>query len=297
MEKIQRVSLEDSHRSFLAKDSTRRTPRPFLKWAGGKSQLLDELQSRVPWRFERYVEAFLGGGALFFSVVTKAPSTGSLLLDVNSDLMNAFTVVRDDVERLILSLVNHEFSAEYYYALRAADRAEDFSSWSPLERASRLLFLNRTCFNGLYRVNARGHFNVPFGDYKNPRICDADNLRAGSVVLQGCTLATGDFTTLDAQLKSGDFVYLDPPYLPVTTTASFTSYHAGGFNDADHIRLRDFCRTLSSRGIQFMLSNSSTPLSRELYSEFRVETVKAARSINSQADKRGAVEEIIVRNY
>ncbi len=262
---------------------------PFLKWAGGKTQLLGQLKPLLPASFDRYFEPFLGGGAMFFNL---APAV-AFLSDVNDELINVYRVVRDDVESLIAQLGNHKHEKNHYYAVRALDpRFLD-----PVERAARMVYLNRTCFNGLYRVNRRGQFNVPFGSYKNPDICPADKLRAASATLQGVPIERQDFATAVAHARAGDFVYFDPPYDPVSRTASFTRYAKGDFGPEDQAALAETFAELTARGVHCMLSNSDTPLINELYADFRVERVQARRAISRRAGGRGPVSEVVVLNY
>lgn len=283
--------------------------KPFLKWAGGKSKLLPELLERMPAELGgRYFEPFLGGGALFFATHggnTQAPSHGlsdgvarvPVLSDVNPELVNAYRVVRDDLDALLRLLRAHKHNKRYYYRIRDADRDPGYWTWAPLERASRLIYLNKTCFNGLYRVNSRGEFNVPFGDYESPTIADEDNLRACSAALAGADIECASFESVSSIARAGDFVYFDPPYAPVSATAHFTGYAKGGFSADLQRSLADVCRSLDQRGVRFMLSNSNAPLVVDLYRSFRVETVYAPRAINAKGDRRGKVAEIIVRNY
>lgn len=268
-------------------------PRPFLKWVGGKRQLLPELLARVPENFETYFEPFVGGGALFFSLQPIL----ACLMDINPDLINIYQVIQTDVEALIQDLQQHRNTADYFYGMRGADRATTYHTWTPVQRASRLIYLNKTCYNGLYRVNSQGHFNSPYGSYKNPRILDAKNLYACHVALQDVQIRVGSFEGVIDSAKAGDFVYFDPPYVPVSATANFTSYSQGGFGLEMQEKLRDVCGELDRRGVQFMVSNSAVPLVLELYQSFRIDTVEAARAINSNGAKRGKVKEVIVRNY
>lgn len=268
---------------------------PFLKWAGGKGKLLPQLLPLLPSDIKerRYFEPFLGGGALFFSL---APSR-ALLSDTNSALVNTYVQVRDSVESLIFTLrrlaTTHDSDAYY----RVRERYNTDESLDAVALAAMFIYLNKTCFNGLHRVNRDGHFNVPAGRYTNPRILDGAGLRAASEALWGAQLYATDFENVLSAAKPGDFVYFDPPYEPVSETASFTSYAKGGFSRVDQTRLRDACRELDRRGCLFMLSNSDVPFIRDLYAGFRIDTVTAARAINSDASKRGKVSEIVVRNY
>jgi DNA adenine methylase len=196
------------------------TPRPFVKWAGGKGQLLPELMARVPKRFNCYVEPFVGGGALFFHLQPEQ----AVLSDSNPELINLYVVIRDQVEELIEDLGQHVYDREYYYRLRQVDRTPEYDGWSAVEQASRLIYLNKTCYNGLYRVNSKGEFNVPFGRYKNPTILDENTLRACHEALQGVDIECRDFREVWMDLGKGDFVYFDPPYVPVSATAKFDEY-------------------------------------------------------------------------
>ena len=267
--------------------------RPFVKWAGGKSQIVSELERRLPKKFSRYFEPFVGGGALFFSL--QPPQAH--LIDVNDELINAYVVVRDHVEDLIVELSSYVYRKDYFYQVRDADRTSSYMTWPPIKRAGRFIYLNKTCYNGLYRVNAKGHFNTPFGRYTNPTIVDPENMRACSKALHTVCIEKAHFETIEDHLTAGDFVYLDPPYMPLTATANFTGYASGGFSADMQHRLFRLCCRLDTRGVQFMLSNSASPLITMLYQQFRVEYIRAARAINSRASRRGAVEEVIIRNY
>jgi DNA adenine methylase len=248
--------------------------------------------ARVP-RFKRYFEPFIGGGALFFAL----RPVDAVISDVNADLINAYQVVRDDVERLIRALSIHRYEQAYYYHMRAADRDARFRTWPRVRRASRLIFLNRTCFNGLYRVNARGHFNVPFGRYQNPTIVDRETLRRCSLALQDAEIKQASFLECEEVARKGDFVYFDPPYVPLSATSSFTNYSADGFDAEMQRELFKLCVRLHERGVKFMLSNSSAPFVRHLYQRFHIEEVFATRAINSKAGARGRIPELIIRNY
>lgn len=266
--------------------SLKARPKPFLKWAGGKTQLLPEILRRFPPVFRRYHEPFLGGGAVFFAL---GPSRASLS-DINGDLVATYTAIRDNVEAVIEELEQHEASEQHYYEVRA---------WQPerlaqTDRAARTIFLNRTCFNGLYRVNKKGQFNVPFGRHTNPTICNAENLRLVSLALRNVEIEQRDVFTLGARVQRGDLVYFDPPYDPVSKTASFTSYAKGGFGDEEQERLARLFGDLANKGVHVVLSNSDTPFIRSLYKDFRIERVFARRAINSRADRRGQVSEVLV---
>ncbi|MBY0358529.1 MAG: DNA adenine methylase [Candidatus Obscuribacterales bacterium] len=269
------------------------TAGPFLKWAGGKSQLLTTFSDFLPESFDNYFEPFVGGAAVFFYLRRNRPLFRATLADLNQELVNCYQTIRDDVEELILSLKEHKNEAEYFYQLRAKDPLK----MSEVERASRLIFMNKTCFNGLYRVNSKGKFNVPFGSYKNPRTCDEANLRACSKVLQDANIRYQPFEAILKQAKKGDFIYFDPPYQPLSSTAKFTSYTKNSFSSEDQERLAETFSRLDKRGCRLMLSNSDCQFIRDLYKDFRIETVQAMRAINCQAVGRGRVNEVVVMNY
>lgn len=268
-------------------------PTPFLKWVGGKRQLVPEISKFIPSGTQRLIEPFMGGGAVFFA--SNYPQ--GWLNDVNPELVNCYQIVKDQPAALIESLAQHIYEKAYYLKIRALDRTPSgLNALSAVERASRFIYLNRTGFNGMYRVNAKGQFNVPFGRYTNPRICDADGLYACSAHLQQCQLSCLDFETVMDSAQAGDFVYLDPPYIPLSDTAYFTSYSDAGFSFADQERLADATCRLDSRGIKFALSNSFSPQLKALYSGFQFHHVEAARNINAKADGRKAILEYIITN-
>ncbi len=266
---------------------------PFLKWAGGKRQLLPELLCRIPeLSGGRYHEPFVGGGALYFALHDRGRvgRKGARLSDINAELINAYTVVRDQVEPLIAVLSRHKNDEDHYYEVRALDPHR----LDPVERAARLIYLNKTCFNGLFRENQRGGFNVPFGRYARPRFCAVDNLRAASHALRGACIEVSSFEESIRAARRGDFVYFDPPYAPVSRTSSFVNYSSGGFGEDAHVRLAMVAASLAERGVNVLLSNSVAPLVQQLYFAFRVEEVQAARAINSRADRRGKISELLI---
>jgi DNA adenine methylase len=267
--------------------------KPFIKWAGGKGQLLPELIDRLPRTFNKYYEPFLGGGALYFALQVE----NAYLSDINPDLVNAYLVVKNHVEELIQDLRQHVYESNYYYKIRDLDREQEYQKLNSVQLASRFIYLNKTCFNGLHRVNSKGQFNVPFGRYKNPTICNADNLRACSQVLQSTEIKLASFDQIISRAQKNDFVYFDPPYAPVNTTSSFTKYAKEDFGAEKQVQLADVCRQLDQQGTYFMLSNSKVPLILDLYKDFKIDSVQAIRAINSNAEKRGVVEELIVTNY
>jgi DNA adenine methylase len=276
-------------------------PSPFVKWAGGKAQLLSQFEPYFPTHLRCYVEPFVGGGAVFFHLYRLGRLRGRevLLIDSLEELINCYRVVRDQVEALVAELGRHEAGKtdrDYYYQVRGWDRQPGYAQRSDVERAARFVFLNRTCFNGLYRVNRRGEFNVPFGRYRNPTICDAANLRAANYALQGVRLLAADFTRCLEEAQAGAFVYLDPPYHPLSETASFTSYTADDFGVEDQQRLAGVFGQLDRRGCQLMLSNSCTPFIEALYDGYEQVQVRASRPISARADRRGAIPELLVLN-
>jgi DNA adenine methylase len=266
-------------------------PQPFLKWAGGKRQLLPRILELVPPRVRTYYEPFMGGGAVFFALAAAGRFQRAVLGDVNAELVNCYQVVRDDVERLIARLARMRNTQVEYYRVRAQRPAE----LSPAARAARVIYLNRCGYNGLYRVNSDGEFNVPFGRYARPRICDPDRLRAAARALRAVDIVQGDFASILARRRLGDtdFVYLDPPYVPISRTASFTAY-AGGFAMNDQQRLADLLRRISERGVPAVLSNSDCAETRRLYEGLPSQSLPARRAINSVASRRGPVAELLV---
>lgn len=282
--------------SARTKTYRKRLPRPFLKWAGGKGQLLPELMERVEAAgdFGRYHEPFVGGGALFFELKRlKRLRKHAALSDNNQRLIEIYDGVKTDVEAVIRRLLSHEavHGKEYYYQVRAKvpDTLE--------ERAARLIYLNKTCFNGLFRENSKGLFNTPFGRYKNPLICDSDNLREAAKALRRAKLAPCPFEDIVNEAERDDLVYFDPPYHPVSKTASFTAYHKGGFGESGQRQLADVFRALNEKGVKVLLSNSDTKFTQDLYEGFTIDRVYATRRVNSRADRRGKVSELLVRNF
>lgn len=274
-------------------------PQPFLKWAGGKRQLLPEIRKRIPATFDTYYEPFVGAGAVLFDLQPEK----AVINDKNSELVNVYRVIKHEIEALIEELKKHSDGnhPDYFYKIRAMDREPGYKELSSAKRAARILYLNKTCFNGLFRVNRKGFFNVPFGKYKNPNIVNEDVLRAVHSYLHAndVQILEADFAEVAARAKAEDFVYFDPPYDPVSGTASFTSYSLDGFGKEEQLRLRDLCVELDQKGVPFLLSNSATDFILEIYAEkgFIIEKVSASRTINSVASKRGKVDEVLVRNY
>jgi DNA adenine methylase len=284
------------------------TPKPFLKWAGGKRALIPQITCLIP-KFEgTYFEPFVGAGAILFSQSLQAPKT---INDFNSELINVYATIQKDVEKLIDELQAFENTKECFLKVRARDREENFQTSSSVERAARFIFLNKTCFNGLYRVNSRGQFNVPYGQQKNPEIIGATNIRLVSNFLNGrdhlgkicgepVKLMSGDYQSVLALAKPSDFIYLDPPYDPISRTSSFVSYGKNGFNREEQIRLRDQANILTNSKIPLLISNSSTEFIREIYGEtgyFDIQEVAVKRMIGAKKQSRGNVSELLISNF
>ena len=274
-------------------------PKPFVKWVGGKRQLLAQFRLRnlyPPEKFNpktgRYFEPFVGGGAVFFDLLPQK----AFLSDLNNELVITYNVIKNDVENLISLLKKHKINKEYFLKIRA----QNPKNLSDLNIASRFIYLNRTCFNGMYRVNSNGGFNVPFGKYTNPLICDEENLKKASKVLQNVEIKKQDYKEVLKKAKKGDFIYFDPPYYPRNKTSSFTSYTSEAFLEKEQVELRDTFEKLHKKGCFVMLSNSDTPFINKIYTEIkgaRISKVSAGRAINSDASKRGKITEVLVTNY
>lgn len=269
--------------------------QPFLKWAGGKRQLIKDIEKYIPTKFSSYYEPFLGGGALLFYL----QHSKAVINDSNPELINTYTVVKDKVDVLIEELKKQINTPEYFYEIRSLDRMPEYSSLSDVEKACRIIYLNKTCYNGLFRVNSQGEFNTPFGNYKNPDIVNPHVLRAVSNYLKNNDIKflCGDFEDALKGVRKGAFVYLDPPYMPLSDSSSFTGYTLDGFSEDDQKRLKMLCDKLSERGVKFLLSNSTAPLILDLYKDYKIEYVNAKRNINSVGEGRGEIKEVLIRNY
>lgn len=278
----------------ISQDSTR--VAPVLKWAGGKRRLLKQYEEHFPSQFGSYFEPFVGGGAVFFWLFQKKAlhQKPIVLNDINPELHNFYQVLKSNCDELIDRLAVHQrkHNQDYYYKVRKKNQRR----MTPLNRAARLMYLNRTCFNGLYRVNQKGQFNVPMGRYKNPLICDATGLKAASSALQSTTLTLGTFKDAVKNAKSGDLVYFDPPYVPLNPTSNFTSYTKENFGLKDQQELAELFAELASRGVKVLLSNSDTPLVTELYKGFEQFKILAPRAINSKAEKRQKISELLIKS-
>jgi DNA adenine methylase len=272
------------------------SPTPFLKWAGGKRGLLHEILPRIPSFDGTYIEPFVGAGAVLFNV----PCNFAIANDFNSSLIEVYKVIRRSPTALLAALREHKNTKEHYLAVRALDRSPGFSQLSPAERAARFIFLNKTGFNGLHRVNSQGFFNVPFGAQANPDFIAEENILRVSAFLKKVTFMSGDYRAATKLAKPGDFVYLDPPYDPISDTASFVAYSESGFTKADQTDLRDEMLRLTEEGVPVLLSNSDTPFIRALYSDtskFRITSVTVRRAISAKSSGRGMIGEVLVDNY
>ncbi len=268
-------------------------PYPFLKWAGGKRQLLPQMVKYFPKKYENYIEPFVGGGAVFFHLLPDK----AILSDDNPDLINCYNVIRNDVKSLIISLSKHKYEEKHYYQMRAIDRDdENYNKLSDIEKAARTIYLNKTGYNGLYRVNSKGFFNVPFGLHKNPTICDKRNLIAVNIALRNVKIIQNSFEICLDFAKKNDFIYFDPPYHPVSRTSNFTSYNKINFGKDSQKKLYKIFRILVDRGCKVLLSNSYSDFILDLYKDYEIIILKARRSINSNAKKRGLINEVLIKN-
>lgn len=270
---------------------------PILKWVGGKRQLIESIVPLIP-EHTTYYEPFVGGGAVLFHTQPKK----AVINDSNEELINIYQVIKEQPEELITLLESHRDrnSQEYFYEVRSLDRDKgEYAALTPAERAARIIYLNKTCYNGLFRVNRAGEFNAPWGRYKNPNITNETTIRAMSRYFNGAkvTVYCGDYREALKGIRKGSFVYLDPPYMPLSTSSSFTGYTAAGFGPQEQVELKRQCDLLNKRGIKFLLSNSCCDFIENLYQDYIVERVSAKRAINARADKRGAIDEVLVRNY
>lgn len=270
---------------------------PFVKWVGGKRQIMPSIVELLPKNIAayNYIEPFIGGGAVLFHLQSK----NAILNDFNAELINVYEVVKGNLDELIKDLKKHKNEADYFYELRGLDRTDDFKNLSPVQRASRIIYLNKTCFNGLYRVNNAGEFNAPFGRYKNPNIVNEPTLKAVSKYLNSnnIVIKNGDYAEVLKLADEKSFVYLDPPYYPISENSNFTGYIQGGWDMYDQIELRKACDELNKKGIKFLLSNSSADFIKDQYKDYNIHIIKASRAINSDGANRGEIDEVLIRNY
>ncbi len=270
---------------------------PILKWVGGKRQLLDSIEPLIP-KCSTFYEPFIGGGAVLFS---RQPDK-AVINDLNPELINVYLTIKNEPKALIEKLKEHRdnSSEEYFYSIRALDRDKEvFENMMNVERAARIIYLNKTCYNGLFRVNSSGEFNSPWGRYKNPNITNETTINALHTYFNkaNITIKCGDYREALKGIRKGAFIYFDPPYMPISSSASFTGYTAGGFGEQEQIALKEQCDALNEKGIKFLVSNSSCPFIEELYKDYIVEHVNAKRAINANPKKRGEIKEVLIRNY
>ena len=284
--------------AIFSEQSYQSKAQPFLKWAGGKRQLISAIAKYIPAEYTEYYEPFIGAGAVLFYL---QPSI-AIINDANSELVNCYRVIRDKPEELLELCNIHQAnnSKEYYYQLRKQDRQTNYSKLTNVERAARIIYLNKTCFNGLFRVNSNGQFNVPYGKYKNPTIANSVVINAISSYLNQARvdILNGDFEQAVANAKEDAFIYLDPPYHPLSDTSSFTEYSMKGFGEAEQVRLKQLCDRLTDKGCQILASNSAAPFIKNLYNDSRYEVieVQATRAINTVSSKRGKINEVLIYN-
>ena len=270
---------------------------PILKWVGGKRQLLDSIEPLIP-KCSTFYEPFIGGGAVLFS---RQPDK-AVINDLNPELINVYLTIKNEPKALIEKLKEHRdnSSEEYFYSIRALDRDKEvFENMMNVERAARIIYLNKTCYNGLFRVNSSGEFNSPWGRYKNPNITNETTINALHTYFNkaNITIKCGDYREALKGIRKGAFIYFDPPYMPISSSASFTGYTAGGFGEQEQIALKEQCDALNEKGIKFLVSNSSCPFIEELYKDYIVEKKNKKRAINANPQKRGEIKEVLIRNY
>ena len=266
----------------------------FVKWAGGKTQLLSQFEEFIPKEFNKYIEPFVGGGAVFFHILSKFPNKETIISDNNFELINTYEIIRDNLIEFISLISKHKekHNKNYYYIVRALEKQK----LSKVERAARFVYLNKTCFNGLYRENSKGNFNVPIGSYNNPQIFDIERLKKINKFLSKTKIKNQSFEKVLDDAQEGDFVYFDPPYYPLNET-SFTKYLKDDFGKENHIKLAEIFKKLDKKGVLVMLSNSNTEFIKKLYIDYKQQLVKARRSINSNGRKRGKINEVVIMNY
>jgi DNA adenine methylase len=276
---------------------TNKLVSPFLKWVGGKRQIMSSIVSLLPENIRsfRYVEPFIGGGAVLFHLQPEK----AIINDFNAELVNVYKIIKNRLEELITDLNKHKNDAAYFYELRALDRKPEFKKLSAVQRASRVIYLNKTCFNGLYRVNSSGEFNAPFGRYRNPNIVNEPTLKAVNKYLNAndIQIFNKDYQAILSTLDKRSFVYIDPPYHPISENPNFTGYIQGGWDSNDQLRLKQTCDELTKKGIKFLQSNSSSSLIKHLYGEYQIIAVKANRVVNADKSGRGEIEELLIKNY
>ena len=270
--------------------------KPFLKWAGGKTHLLEQIFARCPTTTSRYVEPMVGAGAVLFALAEHRPNNQMLIGDLNEELINVYSQIKAAPEAIHAHLLEFAQGSEAFYQIRAAERSADFASWTAAQKAARTIYLNKLGFNGLYRVNASGHFNVPFGKRTGVRF-ELKDLTDASAALGRCEIRNCHYKDLCGDITENDWVYFDPPYLPINESSKFTEYNSGGFTLQDHMVLKEECDRLNSLGAKVLVSNSHSNKILELYRGYNISVVFAKRSINSNGSKRGPIPELLISNY
>ncbi len=283
------------------KNIENRNYQPFVKWVGGKRGLLEQILPLFPNNFKNYYEPFVGGGAVFFELYSKGMLENKkvFLSDINTELINAYNAVKEEPKELIKNLKKYKnkHNKEFYYKIRALDRDDNYKNLSALEKATRFIYLNKTCFNGLYRVNKKGFFNTPIGSYKNPNIADEETILNASKALQNAVIKQQSFEEVLNYAQKDDLVYFDPPYYPLNTTSNFTSYDSNTFLEKEQIKLYKTFKELAEIGVFVIESNSDTKFIKELYKNYDINIVQANRFINSKANKRGKIGEVLIRSF
>ncbi|MBA1437488.1 MAG: DNA adenine methylase [Epsilonproteobacteria bacterium] len=274
--------------------------QPFIKWVGGKRGLLEQILPLFPKKFNSYYEPFIGGGAVFFELFSKGilKNKKVILSDINSELVDTYNIIKNNPFELIAKLEKYkeQHSKEFYYQIRELDRKKDYKNLSSLEKATRFIYLNKTCFNGLYRVNKKGYFNTPMGSYKNPNIADRDVILSASEALQNVTIKHQSFKEVLKEAKKDDLVYFDPPYYPLNDTSNFTSYDSNCFLEDEQFELFEVFDKLSDMGVKIIQSNSDTKFIKDLYKNYDIKIVNANRFINSKSNGRGKITEVLIRS-
>lgn len=287
--------------TLIAETFIKKEYKPFVKWAGGKRGLLKQILPLIPKEFNNYYEPFVGGGALFFELFSKGllQNKKVVISDINSELINSYNIIKNKPSELIYILKEYKknHSKEFYYKVRELDRKDNYSNLPDVEKAARFIYLNKTCFNGLYRVNKKGFFNTPIGRYKNPNIADEETILNASEALQNAIIKEQSFEKVLESAQKEDFVYFDPPYYPLNETSNFTSYDSNTFLENEQIKLYEVFDNLAKKEVFVLESNSDTPFIKELYKNYEINTIQANRFINSKANKRGKIGEVLIRSF
>ena len=293
LKKKKTKSIAVQEKLFLDEDAYATQASPFLKWAGGKKQLIKILLGLVPNKYNRYFEPFLGGGAMYFALHPK----NAYLSDINPELINTYVAVRDEYEKLCADLKKHKGDEDYYYKIREADRFPGFNRWKPISKASRFIYLNHTCYNGIYRVNSMGQFNVPYGHYKMCKWLETEKLKECSNALKKAKLVCESYEIILDKVREDDFVFIDPPYAPIKSRSRSLVVNPNIWGEEEHIQLRDFCIELYKRGVKWLQTNSASPLIFELYKDFKILKVEANKTLNFKTNQKKSITELVIMNY